>query len=122
VPVQKDPTKFAILSDALKTSEKLRSYRDAELYDRPGAATLGLSPSAPKALEAERVPMFYDREESRTVLASLVTEVHVSDENRDFMSSTHVDSKSSRRDAPTTLRVDDENENAEEPVELPPLP
>ncbi len=55
-------------------------------------------------------------------LANLTeTELHVSDEERDFMSSTHVDSTASRKDS-RTGRVDDNNGAPQESVELPALP
>ena len=62
------------------------------------------------------------RKGGRVALASLVTELHVSDENRDFMSSTHIDARASQRDRMETLRVDEDNDNAQESVELPALP
>jgi hypothetical protein len=55
-------------------------------------------------------------------LATLVTELHVSDDNRDFMASTHVDAVESRRDRREAVRVDDDNDSARESVELPALP
>ena len=122
VPVRKSPSLVAALSASDRPAVQFRSSKVAGL-DRAGKpSTYDYALATSDAREAEAASTFSDREESRTVLASLVTEVHVSDENRDFMSSTHVDAKSSRRDAPTTLRVDDENESAAEPVELPPLP
>jgi len=108
-----------VLSLADRTLARSLSYKATEARGLSTSTSFGLLLLRASAFVAESAPTLYDREESRTVLTSLVTEVHVSDENRDFMSSTHVDSKSSRRNAPSAVRVDDENENAEEPVELP---
>jgi hypothetical protein len=60
----------------------------------------------------------------RTVLASLTaeTELHVSDENRDFMASTHIGPEARRNDSRPSVQVDDDNETAQETVELPALP
>ncbi len=58
------------------------------------------------------------------VLTSLAaeTDLHVSDEDRNFMASTHILATAARRDIRDTLRIDDDNERSEESVELPALP
>ncbi|HLJ56557.1 MAG TPA: anti-sigma factor [Chthonomonadaceae bacterium] len=57
------------------------------------------------------------------VLASLPrADLHVSDESRDFMASTHIDAEGTRRAKRETVRVEDDNDTAAESVELPPIP
>lgn len=60
----------------------------------------------------------------RISLASLATEteLHVSDENRDFMASTHIQQDAPRGDSRPSVQLDNDNERAQETVELPALP
>ena len=62
--------------------------------------------------------------EGKVVLSSLVaeTELHVSDEDRDFMASTRIGTGTSHRDRRAAVQVDDDNASAQESVELQALP
>ena len=62
------------------------------------------------------------RDNGKVVLSSLVTEVHVSDEDRDFISSTNILSAKARPGRAETVGVDEDNDNSQEPVELPAIP
>jgi len=123
--VHKQATLVAAVSRIHSGTASLSYSRGSSMVDAPLALY-----TAPVQREDERIadesrgtPLGY-RAAGRVTLTSLVTELHVSDENRDFMSSTHIDSAASRKDKDRveTLRIDDDNDNAQEATELPALP
>ena len=74
--------------------------------------------------EAEAVESRISRKSGKLVLASLVseTDLHVSDESRDFMASTRIGSEPARSDKLAAVQVDGDYDSAQESVELPALP
>lgn len=103
--------------------------RDADLVLNAKVRNRAYRSEGTSASLAEDRPAFSDRAKSteqngELVLSSLVSkaELHVSDENRDFMSSTHINGARFAKGKSESASVDDDNENAQQPVELPALP
>lgn len=98
---------------------------------RPAATTDSLSLNsmyARKAFksipESEAAEARETRLGGKLVLAGLVseTELHVSDESRDFMASTRIGSELTQSDKRAAIQLDDDYDFAQESVELPALP
>ena len=121
--LQEERRKTAGLVD--KVSSALTTLTDtsslsftAADYSMPGDS------QADRGSKAAKLDLAKSESKAKVVLSNFEaeTELHVSDENRDFMASTHIDTSASLRAIRETVRVDDNNESAQETVELPALP
>ena len=116
MPPPKPLTGLAMLGSASRpVAVTTDSLSQNSPFDRKGY----ISVSPAEAVES-RIP----RKSGKLVLAGLIseTELHVSDESRDFMASTRIGSELARTDKRAAIQVDDDYDGAQESVELPALP